>query len=286
MKGNLDTETNTNKYMQKTIKSYSFNQEEIIENILTLHSKNKRIDVDATYSTGVFYRSGRIAQPRFKFDIRPQAEGVIKGKSSRICLDDNSMNTLIYDPPFIVNRDKKDYNLKMINRFGCYKTMDALKKDYRKSLQEFQRVLKVGGIVIFKCQDLMHSGTNHMISDWIVTTAKRIGLKPVDKLILLSNNRIVNKAFTQRIARKYHSYFLVFKKTRECSNKKSSGIQPILRIKPAISYKSEVFKEAWIIARKEAMRNGGGSREYIKLGLKMAWKNCKAFDKVEFRIAA
>lgn len=272
--------------MTQTIKSFSFNQEEIIENILTLHSKNKRIDVDATYSKGVFYKSGRIAQPRFKFDIKPQAEGVIKGKSSTLCLEDNSINTLMYDPPFIVNRDKKDYNLKMINRFGCYKSMLKLKRDYRKSLQEFQRVLKVGGIVIFKCQDLMYSGTNHMISDWIVTNAKRIGLKPVDKLILLSNHRIVNKVFTQRVARKYHSYFLVFKKTRKCNNKKSLGIQPILRIKPAISYKSEIFKEAWIIARKEAMRNGGSSRDYISLGLKMAWRDSKTCDQVEFKIAA
>lgn len=285
MAGKLNLETNTNNYMTQTIKSFSFNQEEIIENILTLHSKNKRIDVDATYSTGVFYRSGRIAQPSFKFDIKPQAEGVVKGKSSTLCLEDNSINTLMYDPPFIVNKYGKSCKLKMIKRFGCYKTIGALKKDYRKSMQEFQRVLKVGGIVIFKCQDLMYSGTNHMISDWIVTTAEKFGFEPIDKFILLSNKRIINIGI-QRHARKYHSYFLIFKKTRKCNNKKPSGIQPILRIKPAISYKSEIFKEAWSIAKLEALRNGGSTREYISLGLKMAWSNYKRQDRVECRIAA
>jgi hypothetical protein len=286
MKRNLDTETNKNKYMTQTIKSYSFSQEEIIENILTLHSKNNVIDVDTTYSTGVFYKSGRIQQPRYKFDIKPQAPGVIKGRASSLSLDNNSIQTLMFDPPFLVNKHWKKSTIKMIKRFGCYKSMNSLKKDYRNSLIEFQRVLEVGGIVIVKCQDVMFSNTNHMISDWVVATASRLGLKPIDKFIYIKKNRFGIRCLIQRHARKHHSYFLVFQKTRTPKNKRVSGIQRVLRIKPTTNYKSEIFKEAWLIAKLEALRNGGSCRDHISQGLKMAWRNYKACDLVEFKIAA
>ena len=44
------------------IKSISFNQDEIIESILQLHSMNGKIDVDHTYSVGNFYK-GKIEKP-------------------------------------------------------------------------------------------------------------------------------------------------------------------------------------------------------------------------------
>lgn len=40
------------------IRSISYSQEEIINNILVLHAPNGVIDADVTYSKGVFYKSG------------------------------------------------------------------------------------------------------------------------------------------------------------------------------------------------------------------------------------
>ena len=60
-----------------TISSISFNQNEIIGNILQLHSPNQRIDLDPTYSIGNFYKNG-IREPEYKFDIEPQVEGVLQ----------------------------------------------------------------------------------------------------------------------------------------------------------------------------------------------------------------
>jgi hypothetical protein len=285
MTGKINLETKTIKYMSQPIKTFSFSQEEILENILSLYTKNKRIDVDATYSIGNFYKSGRIQQPVLKYDINLQLPDVLQGRSSLLPIDDNKIGCVSFDPPFLININGNNSELKMVKRFSCYISMSELKIDYLKSLQEFHRILKIGGIAIFKCQDLTYAGKNHMISDWIVTTAEKLGLEPIDKFILLSNKRIINPGI-QRHARKYHSYFLVFRKTRTPNNKKVSGIQRVLRIKPTTNYKSKIFNEAWLIAKLEALRNGGSSRDHISQGLKMAWRNYKEQDRVDFRIAA
>jgi len=45
------------------IKSISYDQTEIIKNILLLHVPTKRIDVDSTYSVGNFYKNTGIVEP-------------------------------------------------------------------------------------------------------------------------------------------------------------------------------------------------------------------------------
>ena len=61
--------------MTEIVKSVSYSQKEIIQNILKLHVPQGYIDVDPTYSKGNFYKSGQ--QPIYKFDIKPQIKGII-----------------------------------------------------------------------------------------------------------------------------------------------------------------------------------------------------------------
>jgi len=79
---------------------------------------------------------------------------------------------------------------------------------------------------------------------------------------------------------------LVFQKTRTPKNKRVSGVQPRLSIKLTANSKSEIFKEAWILARKEAFLKGGSCRDHIGKGLRTAWKNFRNSDLVEFKMAA
>lgn len=202
------------------IRSISDNQEEIINNILNLHSPNKKIDVDVTYSKGVFYKSGVVTEPTMKFDLEPQTPDTIKSDSSDLPIESESVNTIMFDPPFVIAgetyKNNTDSNSsKIAKRFSAYKNFDELKEHYYNSLKEFYRVLKKGGIVIFKCQNTVSGGKQLFSHYFILKLALEIGFYPKDEFVLLSKSKMTSfggRWKTQQHAMKYHSYFLVLKK--------------------------------------------------------------------------
>ena len=88
------------------ISSISYNQEEIIENILKLHVPQGYIDCDCTYSKGNFYKSGKIKQPIYKFDKFPQTDDTIQSDATNLPLQNESINCLMFDPPFVISKGK------------------------------------------------------------------------------------------------------------------------------------------------------------------------------------
>ena len=106
------------------ISSISYDQIEIIENILKLHTKDNTIDCDPTYSKGNFYKNGKIKEPKYKFDINPQTEDTIKADARSLPLDDNSVNCIMFDPPFLATTGKSikanDNNNFIWNFFGGF----------------------------------------------------------------------------------------------------------------------------------------------------------------------
>ena len=52
-------------------------QDEIIKNIIDLHNEGKPIELDLTYSKGVFYKSGLVEEPKFKIDLNYIGENII-----------------------------------------------------------------------------------------------------------------------------------------------------------------------------------------------------------------
>nr|DAJ47221.1 MAG TPA: adenine-specific methyltransferase [Caudoviricetes sp.] len=204
----------------KTIQSINKEQEDIINNILFLHSPNKRIDVDVTYSKGVFYKSGKVAQPTHKFDLTPQTEDTIQADSRCLPLDDDSVETIMFDPPFIIAGESYKNNTdsnssKIAKRFSAYKNFEELKEHYYNSLKEFYRVLKKGGIVIFKCQNTVSGGKQLFSHYFILKSALEIGFYPKDEFVLLSKSKMTSfggRWKRQQHAMKHHSYFLVLKK--------------------------------------------------------------------------
>lgn len=201
--------------MNKMIKSISYDQEEIIDNILKLHCMTD-IELDPCYSKGVFYK-GIIKEPAYKFDLFP-IDGVMYGDCRCMSFNDNKFNTIMFDPPFLATTGKSlalsDNNNVISKRFGVYKNEKELYCMYYDSLSEFHRLLKKGGILIFKCQDKVSSGKQYWCHIDIVNKAREIGFELKDLFILLSKNRIVAnwQLANQKNARKYHCYFLVFRK--------------------------------------------------------------------------
>lgn len=200
------------------VKSVSYDQTEIINWILDLHVPSHHIDCDSTYSKGNFYNNTGIEHPQYKFDIFPQVDGVEYGDSRSLPLRSESINCMMFDPPFLATTGKSlrtDNDSNKINkRFGVYPNEKELHQFYIDSIKEAYRILKDDGILIFKCQDKVSSGKQYMSHVFIMDEAVKIGFYPKDLFILLAKNRLVAdwQLKNQKNARKFHSYFWVFQK--------------------------------------------------------------------------
>lgn len=197
------------------IKSISYDQEEIIQNILTLYNNSKPVDADVTYSKGVFYKT--LERPKYCFDIDPQYAFVQKCDCRTLPFNDKELNSIMYDPPFLATTGKSltssDENNIINKRFSVFNSEQELYQFYTDSLQEFSRVLNKNGLLIVKSQDKVSSGKQYIAHNYIINEAEKLGFICEDIFILLSKSRIVAKwQKNQKHARKFHSYFLVFKK--------------------------------------------------------------------------
>lgn len=202
-------------YRANLIKSISYDQDEIIKNIMRLYTGE--IEVDPTYSKGVFYRN--LPEPQLKFDKNPIGEDVVEADCRDLPLEDESVNSIMFDPPFIAttgkshDEKKKGRNI-IVERFGRYTSMDELYQFYGDSLQEFARVLKTGGYLVVKIQDVVSSGKQYLSHVEMINRAEKAGFHAEDLFVLLAKSRLIGHWKTQKHARKFHSYFIVFKKAK------------------------------------------------------------------------
>ncbi|MEO5681436.1 MAG: hypothetical protein ABIQ88_02280 [Chitinophagaceae bacterium] len=196
----------------KLISSISYSNDEILESIIHLYAPGG-IELDGTYGYGHFYK--KITKPKYKFDTHPKAKGVTVADCRAMPLDSNSILTAVFDPPFVISDHKKSAQYIMMHRYRGFKTVSELREMYRQSVAEYFRVLKPGGILIVKCQDMSHGHeTNYFIHNEVFNMAMETGFKAVDLFIMLAKNRFLDKRFKQKSARKFHCYFWVFKKRK------------------------------------------------------------------------
>lgn len=207
--------------LPELIKSISYDQSEIISGILKLHVPLGKIDCDPTYSKGNFYKNTGIEAPVFKFDIEPQTQDTIAADARKLPLENNCLDCVMFDPPFLATTGKSlkqpDKNNYINKRFGVFPSEEELHQFYVDAMKEIYRILKKDGILIFKCQDKISSGKQYFSHVFIINEAIKIGFYPKDMFVLLAKNRLVAdwQVKNQKNARKYHSYFLVFQKCNQ-----------------------------------------------------------------------
>lgn len=189
------------------IKSISKSQDEILLWIMQLYNDCKPFDADLTYSKGFFYK--HIPEPPHKYDKYPQISGV-KNLDEVDTLSDSSFASIVIDLPFIISDIGSCSIIK--DRFNFFATAKEAFETNLLMLARAKRLLCDGGILVMKTMDCASAGKQYWISDFVIQKAQEMGFEILDKFILISNLRVFTKTRTQHIARKFHSYFFVFRK--------------------------------------------------------------------------
>lgn len=192
--------------MSNVISSVSYDQTYIISSILKLYNKDLPIDFDPCFNFGGFYKNGIVQRPEIVSDIKPLLPGVEK-YDVRALPFENCFRCCIFDPPFIVNGK----NSKMGDLYGFFNSVDEMRVFWKDALLSLFKALKNRGLLIVKCQDFVSGRKNYIFSNEILNMAKDIGFSIIDCFILLAKTRPIRMK-KQCHARKYHSYFFVFKK--------------------------------------------------------------------------
>jgi hypothetical protein len=206
----------------KIVKSVYGSNYEVIKNIMELYEIEK-FDLDCTYSKGSFWKD--LPHPTHKTDIYPYNDSVIEASSEDLPFDDNSMKSIMWDPPFVLvgsgkgHKKCKEGSSIIAKRFEGYGTYDDLKSNYYDTMKELFRITDKGGFVVMKCQDTVSGGKQYFSHVMVMNMANKIGFYPRDLFILTSNVRVNafngTKWTKQYHARKYHSYFWVFEKVKQ-----------------------------------------------------------------------
>lgn len=196
------------------IRSVSESQDEILCNILKLYVQTKTFDCDLTFSVGNFYRI--IDTPPLKFDKYPQKTDVLplsKANDIKQC----SLQSVVVDLPFIVNSDNNgnfSKHSKLARRFDFFTSETELYKTYDDMIKLAYDKLSYGGFLIIKVMDVYGVNGQLWISNYVQNKAKEYGFIHDDTFILIARTKYLYfNGKQQRHARKYHSYFFVFRKS-------------------------------------------------------------------------
>ncbi len=191
--------------------SVSDSQDEILCTILRYHLGGATtFDCDLTVGQGGFY-SRRVQFPRHLFDINPSAtiQDVHPLSEARMMPGDFFASVVIDLPASVVRprgRSKQSY--------ASYDSLDDMYESYNEMILLAHRLLKKGGILVFKTSDFGLNGEKVWMSDWSIRTATEAGFSLVDKYIYIDHAAInvLSATAQRRHLTPTHAYFLVLKK--------------------------------------------------------------------------
>ena len=196
------------------VRSVSDSQDEILEWIRALHCPSG-FEADITFGNGAFWRNTQ--RPPLCFDLTPQVAGVTQADSRLLPISNECLGNVVFDPPFMTyiknGREHKDGKVALSARYGGYYTYAELEDHYQETISEVWRVLRPKGKLVFKCQDIIHNHKMHSTHTKVIQMAESEGFKLTDLFVLLAKSRMPGpQKGTQKHARIWHSYFLVFEK--------------------------------------------------------------------------
>jgi len=198
---------------------------DLFPKILELHVPKGSVVADVTYGLGVFWRN--VPKGKYVLIASDLKTGVDFRKLS---YTDGSIDCVVLDPPYMEGLLRR--NTKHLSGVGSYHAFRNAYSDgngsdtepkwhaavldlYFKAGKEAHRILRDEGIFIVKCQDEVSAGKQNLTHVEIINEYAKLGFYAKDLFVLVRpNNASVSRLLKQVHARKNHSYFLVFVKTR------------------------------------------------------------------------
>ncbi len=200
---------------------------DVFPQVLALHVPRGSTVADVTWGKGVFWAN----VPRGRYEVK--ATDLQTGVDCReLPYADHSIDCVVLDPPYMEGLFRKSEehmagggshaafranysNGKATNDAGP-KWHAAVTDLYFKAGAEAQRVLRDEGVLIVKCQDEVSANRQWLTHVEIINEYERLGFYCKDLFVVVRTNRpVVAKLKKQEHARKNHSYFLVFVKTKK-----------------------------------------------------------------------
>lgn len=187
---------------------------DIFPNILSLYAKEGDIIADVTYGKGVFWKQVDTKIYRFL------PSDIITGVDyNNLPYKKNCLDMLVLDPPYMGHNGGKDYTVARNYNVNVKKyDKNYISKLYFNGILQAFNILKKGGKLIIKCQDEIQSGKQNMNHIIIIDYALKNGFRVEDFFIVIRKNIPLMRHSFQLHARKNHSYFIVFTKTKQAIN--------------------------------------------------------------------
>jgi hypothetical protein len=192
--------------------------DEVFPSILSLYVSPGSSVADVTYGKGVFWR--QVPKDAYRLFPSDLSSGV---DSKHLPYESGSLDCVVFDPPYMhtpggtAHKNHQNFeNYYRNNQASSGKKYhEAVLDLYFLAAKEAFRVLKDGGVYIVKCQDEVCANQQRLTHVEIINQLGTYGFVIEDLFVVVRTGRPgVSRILTQAHARKNHSYFLVFIKSK------------------------------------------------------------------------
>ncbi|HEX8864011.1 MAG TPA: hypothetical protein VF821_00005 [Lentzea sp.] len=188
---------------------------ELIATVAELYLAAGAVVADVTYSSGRFWKKVNLSRyTMLASDLMPHSPGVLAADFRALPYRDGSVDTVVFDPPYIHSPGKgmlKDrYNGRATTDMITYADIMAL---YEDGMTEAVRVLHDGGQLWVKCKDTLASERQRWSHITVFELADKLGLYARDLFLLVppAPSSVTTGRWARQIhARKVHSYLWIF----------------------------------------------------------------------------